>query len=146
MQLVKEMTVKSCGCALITLPAPATFDPRRPTLVKTALITLFAAASALIPLAASAQVDHSQHMAPARAAAPAPAVTTNGVVKRVDAARGEVTIAHDEVKNLGMGKMTMTFRAKDPAWAKKLKEGDQIRFAADMVKGELTLVAYEMVK
>ena len=114
--------------------------------MKTALITLVAAASALIPLAASAQADHSQHMTPARAAAPAPAATTNGVVKRVDVARGEVTIAHDEVKNLGMGKMTMTFRAKDPAWAKKLKEGDQIRFAADMVKGELTLVAYEMVK
>ncbi len=139
--------MESRNYALIAHSALATFDPRRPTLVKTALITLFAAASALIPLAATAQADHSQHMmAPAKAAAPAPAATTNGVVKRVDVARGEVTIAHDEVKNLGMGKMTMTFRAKDPAWAKKLKEGDQIRFAADMVKGELTLVAYEMVK
>lgn len=114
--------------------------------MKTALITLFAATSALIPLAAVAQTDHSQHMAQTKAAAPAPAATTNGVVKKVDAARGEVTIAHDDIKNLGMPKMTMTFRAKDPAWAKKLKEGDQIRFAADMVKGELTLVAYETVK
>jgi Cu(I)/Ag(I) efflux system protein CusF len=144
MELVKEMTMKSCNCALIALSVPATFNPRRPTLVKTALIALVAAASTLIPLAAVAQTDHSQHMAQTKAAAPAP--MTNGVVKKVDAARGEVTIAHDDIKNLGMPKMTMTFRAKDPAWAKKLKEGDQIRFAADMVKGELTLVAYEAVK
>ncbi|MCU0501214.1 MAG: copper-binding protein [Anaerolineae bacterium] len=114
--------------------------------MKTALITLIAAASALIPLAATAQTDHSHHMATAKTAAPAAMPMTNGVVKKVDAARGDVTIAHDDIKNLGMPKMTMTFRAKDPAWAKKLKEGDQIRFAADMVKGELTLVAYETVK
>jgi Cu(I)/Ag(I) efflux system protein CusF len=144
MELVEEMPMKSCNCALIVLSVPATFDPRRPTLVKTALIALAAAMSALTPLASVAQTDHSQHMAQTKPAAPAP--MTSGVVKRVDAARGEVTIAHDDIKNLGMPKMTMTFRAKDPAWAKKLKEGDQIRFAADMVKGELTLVAYETVK
>jgi Cu/Ag efflux protein CusF len=42
--------------------------------------------------------------------------------------------------------MTMTFRVKDPAWLKKMKDGDRIRFIADMVKGELTVVAYEIAK
>ncbi len=114
--------------------------------MKTALITLFAATSALIPLAAVAQTDHSQHMAQTKAAAPAPAATTNGVVKKVDAARGEVTIAHDDIKNLDMPKMTMAFKVRDPAWLKKMKAGDAIRFAADMPGGELTVVAYEIVR
>jgi Cu/Ag efflux protein CusF len=120
--------------------------------VKTALIALAAALSALTPLASVAQHNHMGMTAQAAPAAPStvkasPAATmTNGVVKKVDANRGEITIAHDDIKNLGMPKMTMTFRATDPAWAKKLKEGDQIRFAADMVKGELILVAYETVK
>ena len=114
--------------------------------MKSALVALYASVLVLTPLAASAQVDHSQHMAPAKAAAATPAATTNGVIKRVDATRAEVTIAHDDIKNLDMPKMTMTFRVKDPAWLKKMKEGDKIRFAADMVKGELTVVAYEIAK
>ena len=71
---------------------------------------------------------------------------TAGVVKKVDAARGEVTIAHDDIKNLDMPKMTMAFQVKDPAWLKKMKDGDPIRFAADMLGGELTVVAYEIVR
>ena len=121
--------------------------------MKTALIALAAALSALTPLASIAQ--HNNHMgmtAPAAATAPSTvrasptATMTNGVVKRVDASRSAITIAHDDIKNLGMPKMTMTFLAADPAWAIQLKEGDKIRFVADLVRGELVLVAYETVK
>jgi Cu/Ag efflux protein CusF len=45
-----------------------------------------------------------------------------------------------------MPKMTMAFKVKDPAWIKKMKPGDAIRFAADMPGGELTVVAYEIVR
>jgi Cu(I)/Ag(I) efflux system protein CusF len=114
--------------------------------VKSQLVTLVAALVALTPLATLGQVDHSQHMAPAKAAAPAMGPMTNGVVKKVDMARSELTIAHEDIKNLDMPKMTMTFRVKDPAWLKKMKDGDRIRFVADMVKGELTVVAYEIAK
>ncbi len=114
--------------------------------MKSPLVTLVAGLVALTPLAALGQTDHSQHMAPTRAVAPATAPMTSGVVKKVDMARSELTIAHEDIKNLDMPKMTMTFRVKDPAWLKKMKDGDRIRFVADMVKGELTVVAYEIAK
>ena len=104
---------------------------------------LFAAfiAGAAATLPALAQTDHSQHMAPKKAAS-APAGTA-GVVRKVDPARGEVTIAHEEIRNLDMPKMTMVFKVRDPAWLKKLKAGDAIRFSADTVRGELTVTSYE---
>ncbi len=98
------------------------------------------------PPPAQAQNPHAQHGAPA-AGKPATALPmTNGVVRKVDAEHGTVTIAHEDIKNLDMPKMTMAFRVKDPAWAKKMKEGDKLRFAADNVNGELTVVAWEPVR
>jgi Cu/Ag efflux protein CusF len=88
-----------------------------------------------------AQTDHAQHTAPKKAAA-APTQTA-GVVRKVDPARGEVTIAHEEIRNLDMPKMTMVFKVRDPAWLGKLKAGDAIRFTADTVRGELTVTSYE---
>jgi Cu(I)/Ag(I) efflux system periplasmic protein CusF len=112
--------------------------PRHPFL----LAAIALAAAVAFPVAA--QTDHSKHMTAQRAQATP--VMTDGVVKRVDAARGEVTIAHDDIKNLDMPKMTMAFKVRDPAWLKKIKAGDAIRFAADMPGGELTVVAYEIVR
>jgi Cu(I)/Ag(I) efflux system protein CusF len=114
--------------------------------VNTLSAAILVAVVATVPLAAFGQTDHSQHMSTAKSAPPAAMPMTNGVVKKVAADRGEVTIAHDDIKNLDMPRMTMTFRVKDPAWTKKLKAGDKIRFVADMPGGELTVVAYEVVK
>ncbi len=103
-------------------------------------------AAALVggPLPVLAQNPHAHHGMTATADKPAASLPlTNGVVRKVDAERGTVTIAHDDIKNLDMPKMTMVFRVKDPAWTKKMKEGDKLRFAADNVNGELTVVAWE---
>ena len=108
--------------------------PRHPLLLAACLV------GATIALPALAQTDHAQHAAPKKSAA-APAETA-GVVKKVDPARGEVTIAHEEIRNLDMPKMTMVFKVRDPAWLSKLKAGDAIRFTADTVRGELTLTSY----
>lgn len=106
-------------------------------------VPLFLAALALAGamLPALAQTDHSQHAAPKKSAA-APTQTA-GVVRKVDPARGEVTIAHEEIRNLDMPKMTMVFKVRNPAWLGKLKAGDAIRFTADTVRGELTVTSYE---
>jgi Cu(I)/Ag(I) efflux system protein CusF len=112
--------------------------PRHPVICA----ALVACAAAALP--ALAQTDHSQHMTPKKAAA-APAQTA-GIVKKVDPARGEVTIAHEEIRNLDMPKMTMVFKVRDPAWLKKLKAGDAIRFTADTVRGELTVTSYEATR
>lgn len=107
-------------------------------IIATAGFFAFASAGAL------AQADHSHHGSPAKATASA--VMTAGVIRKVDVARGTVTIAHEDIKNLSMPKMTMTFKVRDPAWLKKMKEGDAIRFVAENQKGELVVTAYESVK
>lgn len=64
---------------------------------------------------------------------------TKGVVKKVDAKTGKVTIAHEELKNLDMPPMTMVFRMADEAMLEKVKEGQEIEFVADRVNGKLTV-------
>jgi len=93
-------------------------------------------------MAQHAGADHAQH----GAAAAASADTSDGEVKKVDKASGKMTIKHGELKNLGMGAMTMVFRAKDPAMLDKVKAGDKIRFTAESVNGALTVTSLEVVQ
>ena len=51
-----------------------------------------------------------------------------GVVKKVDAKAGKVTLAHDPVKTMNWPAMTMTFQVKDKAMLDKLGEGKTIEF------------------
>jgi Cu/Ag efflux protein CusF len=71
---------------------------------------------------------------------------TSGVVKKVDKGAGKVTIRHGPIVNLGMPKMTMVFRVKDPAMLDRLKEGDKILFVAEKVDGAFTVMSFEPVK
>jgi Cu/Ag efflux protein CusF len=73
-------------------------------------------------------------------------VMTAGVVKKVDKDAGKVTIRHEPIENLGMPKMTMVFRVKDPALLDRLKEGDQILFVAERVDGAFTVMNFEAAK
>ena len=107
-------------------------------------VSLIAIAFAL-PTGAMAQDSHAAHHAMAAPAAQQAAMT-NGVVKRVDKAAGNVTIAHEPLTNLGMPGMTMTFLVKDRTWLDGMKAGSRIRFVAENVNGELTVVALEQAK
>ena len=71
---------------------------------------------------------------------------TAGLVKKVDKDAGKVTISHGPLDNLGMPKMTMVFRVKDPAMLDRLKEGDKILFVAEKVDGAFTVMSFEPVK
>jgi Cu(I)/Ag(I) efflux system periplasmic protein CusF len=51
-----------------------------------------------------------------------------GVVKRVDAAGGKVTLEHDPIKSLGWPKMTMAFAVRDRKALESLKAGQQVNF------------------
>ena len=108
------------------------------------LVSILVALSLAAPFPALAQ---SNHMILAQAKAPAPSVAwSDGVVKTIHKQEGQMTIAHGPLVNLGMGKMTMTFRVKTPALMEGIKEGSKIRFVAENVNGELTVVALEAVK
>ena len=71
---------------------------------------------------------------------------TDGVIKKVDAAAGKVTIAHGQIINLDMPPMTMTFKAKTPAVLGKWKEGDKIRFRSAEIGGVLTVISIDAAK
>lgn len=68
---------------------------------------------------------------------------TAGLVKKVDKSAGKVTIRHEPIESLGMPKMTMVYRVKDPAMLDRLKPGDKINFIADKANGAYTLMSFE---
>ena len=70
----------------------------------------------------------------------------NGQVKKVDESAGKMTIKHDAITNLDMGAMTMVFKASDPAMLKAVKPGEKIKFSADKVNGQLTVMKVEKAK
>jgi len=70
--------------------------------------------------------------------AAAPAVFSTGKIKKVDAKGKKVTIIHGPLENLDMPGMTMVFKADETLIA-KMKEGQNIEFVADRIKGKLTV-------
>lgn len=66
---------------------------------------------------------------------------TNGVVRRIDAANGKVTIKHDEIVNLDMPGMTMVFKLQDKAQAAGLSVGQAVRFHVDM-EGDAMVITH----
>ena len=71
--------------------------------------------------------DHSEHAGHAAPAA-AGSVEGTGVVKKIDAKTGSVTIAHDPIKALNWPAMTMPFKVADKALLAKVKVGAKVRF------------------
>ncbi len=69
---------------------------------------------------------------------------SSGEVRALDLKTRKITIKHGELRNLGMSAMTMVFVIKDgvtiPA---HLKQGDAIRFRAEMVDGVLTVTSIQ---
>lgn len=68
---------------------------------------------------------------------------TDGEVKKVDADQGKIMIKHGPIENLGMPGMTIVFRVADRAMLSKVKPGDTIKFAADRVNGNFTVIRLE---
>lgn len=89
--------------------------------------------------------DHASHHAPAAtathpapAAAPDPALT-EGVITRVDARNGKLTIRHGAITYLDMPPMTMVFGLQDAQQAAQFKPGDTVRFHVEDQAGTLVI-------
>lgn len=104
---------------------------------------VFAGLLALTTSQAHAQAGHAHHPAPgAPASASSPAAHTafsEGVIRRVNAASGTVTIAHGPLTHLDMPPMTMSFKAAGSASLDGLAAGDQVRFVADKEGSKLVV-------
>ena len=116
--------------------------------MKATITVALAGLIGLLPLPALSASEHDAHAghmdAPSKASAESP--MSEGVVKKVDKAAGKITISHGPLVNLGMPAMTMVFRVKEAAWIEQMKEGDKIRFLADAINNNLTIVRFESVK
>jgi Cu/Ag efflux protein CusF len=67
-------------------------------------------------------------------------------VRRVDVRGQKLSLRHGEIQNLDMPPMTMVFHVTDPAWLEQVKPGDKIRFQADKVNGNYTVMALERMQ
>lgn len=99
--------------------------------------------AALSPLTAQAQSHMAGGMNDMKAAPASKADMTEGVVRKLDKATGEVTLKHGEIKNLQMPGMTMVFKAAQPSLLNGLAVGDKVRFTAENQQGALTVTAIE---
>jgi Cu/Ag efflux protein CusF len=72
--------------------------------------------------------------------------TTEGEVRKVDAAQQKITLKHGEIKNLDMPPMNMVFTVRDPSLLSQVKAGDKVRFTADKIGGAYVVTSIEVVK
>lgn len=92
---------------------------------------------------APASAQQIQAAAPVQPAVQPPASElplVSGTVEKVDTAAGKITIDHGAIPNLNMDAMTMVFRTQDPGLLKGVKAGDRVRFQADRVNGQISVV------
>jgi Cu/Ag efflux protein CusF len=71
-----------------------------------------------------------------------------GVVKKIDAGAGKITLTSGPIKSLDMDEdnMTMVFRVKDPAMLKQVKVGDKAQFEAGLVDGQIAVTSLQKSK
>ena len=71
----------------------------------------------------------------------------DGQVTKVDQGAGKITIRHGPMKKFDMDDgHTMVFRVADPAMLKQVKAGDRIRFEADRVNGQFTVMKMQKAR
>jgi Cu(I)/Ag(I) efflux system protein CusF len=77
----------------------------------------------------------------ASSAASAEDAMVKGVVKKIDAGAGKITLTSGPIKNLDMDEdnMTMVFRVQDPAMLKQVKVGDKVQFDAESETAGITI-------
>lgn len=69
-----------------------------------------------------------------------------GEVRKIDESAQKITIKHGPIKKFDMDEgMTMVFRASDPSLLKTVKPGDRIKFEADRINGQFTVIKIEKV-
>jgi Cu(I)/Ag(I) efflux system periplasmic protein CusF len=71
---------------------------------------------------------------------------SDGVVRKIDAANGKITLKHGPIANLDMPGMTMVFRVQPVALLKKVKVGDAVKFQVERINGGFTVTEIQPVQ
>jgi Cu/Ag efflux protein CusF len=71
----------------------------------------------------------------------------DGQITKVDTSTGKITIRHGPIKKFDMDDgMTMVFRVQDAAMLKTVKVGDKIKFEADKINGQFTVIKMQKAR
>jgi Cu/Ag efflux protein CusF len=71
----------------------------------------------------------------------------DGQVTKVDQAAGKITIRHGPFKKFDMDDpMTMIYPVQDLAMLKAVKPGDEVKFDATSINGEITITKIQKTK
>lgn len=103
--------------------------------LKIALVPLVAGLATAPPLQAETVTAPTAQVAPA---AQSEAIS-EGVVRKIDAANGKITLKHGPLVNLDMPPMTMVFQVKSPDLLNAVKVGDAVKFRVENIKGAYTV-------
>ena len=95
----------------------------------------------LIPLLVALTIAAPLYAQPATPPAAQSGVMSEGVVRKIDAANGKITLKHGPIVNLDMPPMTMVFRVQLPELLNAVKVGDTVKFHAESINGALTVTA-----
>ena len=109
-----------------------------------AIAAIFATLLAGPVLAHETGAAHDEAAAPSKQAAMLPMI--KGEVVKIDDGTAQIQLKHEAITNLGMGAMSMNFKASDPAMLKAVKIGDKVNFQADKVNGQITVMKIEKSK
>lgn len=72
---------------------------------------------------------------------------TDGLVTKVDASAGKITIKHGPMKKFDMDEgMTMVYTARDPALLQAFQAGDKVKFDAENVNGQFVVTKIQKKK
>jgi Cu(I)/Ag(I) efflux system periplasmic protein CusF len=107
-------------------------------------VSIFGATLAFQAAANDGHMHHASNEAKPNVAARA--AWTEGEVRAIDKTAGKLTIKHGAMPKFDMPPMTMAYRVKDKAMLAGLKPGDKIKFEADGVGGEFTVLRLEKLK
>lgn len=112
-----------------------------PAILMTLPLLLTFGAAALGNENSSAHGHGTQHAQADTSARP----QVDAVVRTVDKSARKITLRHGEIPNLDMGPMTMVFQVQDVKLLDKVKAGDKVRFTADQIHGDYTVLSIEPI-
>ena len=71
----------------------------------------------------------------------------DGQVTKIDQSASKITLKHGPMKKFDMDDgMTMVFRVQDPAMLKQVKVGDKVKFEADKINGQFTVIKMQKAR
>jgi Cu/Ag efflux protein CusF len=97
-----------------------------------------------IPLLAALAIATPLYAQPVTPPAAQASAMSEGVVRKIDAANGKITLKHGPIANLDMPPMTMVFRVQPPELLNAVKVGDTVKFHAEDRNGVFTVTAIQV--